>query len=108
MGAFNNLFTDTKKTTGSVSRKLPSGLVQSVKLAEGPSSMRIDSFAEAATRGATFSEKFKDGEVTFSRSRKDVVGSQARNATLDLMGFTPPTDADAVPESVGTNGFAKV
>ena len=109
MDAWDALFSDTTKVTGTITEKDTSGVVKTLKLKHGPTSMAAEHFADAAVKGATASEKWQsdDKDRTRSRSRKDISGAAARSAALRILGLSPaaPKPApDPVPEPVKQRG----
>src|SRR5262245_32227518 len=102
MDAFDSIFSDTSKVTGTVNQKRADGSVRTAKLSTGPTDMTAEAFGEAAMKGTTFAEKVKDGDVSRSRSRKDVTGAAARSAVNAMLGVTP----DPVPAPVRKRGSA--
>lgn len=102
MDAFDGIFADTSKVTGTINQKRPDGSVRTAKLSAGPADMTAEAFGEAAMRGTTFAERVKDGDVTRARSRKDVTGAAARSAVNAMLGVQP--QPDPVPSSVRKRG----
>jgi hypothetical protein len=112
MDAFEAVFADTSKVTGTMRVKLSDNHVRTGKLTVGPADMSEEAFAAASLKGATLSERVGDSVRSRTRTRKDVTGAAARSAVLSLLGFTlaaPSDDAkpDAKPDGKRKNGSYK-
>ena len=99
--AFEAVFADASKVTGTVRHRRPDGSVRTGKLSVGPVGIAEEDFAAAAVHGVTFSEKAGDAERSRVRTAKGITGAAARSAVLCILGFTPDPD---VPDGVRRRG----
>lgn len=106
MDAFDALFSDASKVSGTMSEKLPDGTVRTGKLSKGPRDMTPQAFADAAVHGLKPTRKATSDDKVYSRSttRTDIVtGAAARNAALVLLGLSG-SKPDPVPEATKRRG----